>query len=159
MADLHFANLSRGLLCEHLGDVAITDIRYCRIQSTSCEQKRWGDVIAGAGPELLMAMAQGMQIHVHDVSERNRETRAMWQGLAFLRRACETLWHLEPTPVVGRGGLLMQDYFDHAIRNLSTHDRRQIRHFRSHVDTTRIHVVSCWRTAHPVRRPAVLEAA
>ncbi|MBF6332449.1 hypothetical protein [Nocardia transvalensis] len=89
MSAVHFANLTRGLLCPHLVGY---EVRYTRIQSTSCEQKRWHDVIFGAGPDLLMTMALGRLAIVHDQSERPRETRAMWQGLVFVRRACEHLW-------------------------------------------------------------------
>ncbi|PPJ36451.1 hypothetical protein C5E45_20620 [Nocardia nova] len=149
---LHFANLSRGLLCEHLHSIDPSSMRFCRIQSTSCQQKRWSDIVTGAGPELLMALARGVPVRVHDVSERNRETRAMWQGVAFLRRACETVWGLPTTPVLGRGGASMQAHFDHAIRNLAARDRRQIRYYRPHVRTTQLHIESCWRTTN--ERPA-----
>lgn len=142
---LHFANLTRGLLCPHLPPLDITHVRYCRIQSTSCEGKRWRDIIIGAGPELLMAMAHGVPTVVHDVSERDRETRAMWQGLAFVRRTCETVWGLDLTPIDGRGGLSMQDYFDHEIRNLDRPTVKLVRHFRQHLETDRINVTSCWR--------------
>ncbi|WP_280465968.1 hypothetical protein [Nocardia brasiliensis] len=157
MSSMHFVNLTRGKFCPHIVGL---DVHYCRIQSTSCEQKRWEDVIRDAGPDLLMAMATGKRIIVHDVSERNRETRAMWQGLAFLKRAAETVWGLEHTPIAGRGGLSMEHYFDDEIRRLDLSPRKVLKHYRQHLATSRIHVVSCWRTTHhhsmPVRR---LEAA
>lgn len=153
---VHFLNLSRGLLC---APATRGTIHYSRIQSTSCEQKRWGDVIIGAGADLLMHMALGHDIIVHDHSERPRETRAMWQGLAFVRRACETIWGLELTPIPGRGGLAMQQYFDHELHHLDPHARKLVKHYRKHLATEVIRVQSCWGLPHTIAASARKVAA
>ncbi|WP_043654432.1 hypothetical protein [Nocardia thailandica] len=153
---IHFANLTRGLLCPHLHGV---DVHYTRIQSTQCEGKHWPQVLASAGPDLLMAMALGHEIVVHDVSERDRETRAMWQGLTFIRRTCETVWGLPLTPIPGRGGHAMETYFDTEISWLPRPTRKAIRYYRPHLATRVIRVESCWRSARATAREAGMVAA
>lgn len=139
---MEYANLTRGVWCPHISGVPS---RYTRIQSTACEQKNWPDVIHGAGPDLLMHIALGEHVIVHDLSERDRETRAMWQGLTFVRRVCERFWHLPLTPIRGRGGSTMEAYFDEQIPQLPTSIKRHIRHFGKYVETDSIALDSCWR--------------
>lgn len=139
---IHFANLTRGLLCPHLDGLGA--VRYCRIQSSHCESKYWPGIIYGAGPEMLVMLAAGETVVVHDVSERDRETRAMWQGLTFLRRTCETLWHLPLTPVTGRGGVALADYLDGVIGLLDKNVRAYVRYYGRRAHPYRVNLLSCW---------------
>lgn len=149
---IHFVNLTRGLYCPHLAQHPLLDgrgmpmaVHYTRIQSTHCEQKNWPGVIYGAGPDLLVRIAQGDEIVVHDKSENDHETRAMWQGLKFIRRACETLWDLSPlSPVFGRGGLPMEQFFDGAIARLDRPEANYLRYYRRFYLGGPLNVRSCW---------------
>lgn len=116
MSTIHVANLSNGLLCPHIENIG--NLRYSRIQSTHCEQKRWAQVVSGAGPDILMNLALGHTLIVHDKSERRNETRACWQGLAFVRFACETQWGLPVTPVLEARGPSMEGYFREVLRRI-----------------------------------------
>lgn len=123
MNEVHYANLTRGLLCP------FTATRFCRIQSTHCEQKQWGRVLHGAGPDLLMHLALGIEVVVHDRSERDRPTRAQWQGLEWLRIACSLAWGSSHSPVRGRGGVAMTCYLEQMWRDLPRPDQRYVTYY------------------------------
>ena len=98
-------NLTNGLAC------TVENPRYLRIQSTWCEQKLWADVLWTLGADFYYHLARGEQIIVHDQSERRRETRACWQGLAWVRYCCERAWGLPVSPPIMRGGHSAEGYF------------------------------------------------
>lgn len=141
---MHYANLTRGTLCPHFAGCECS--RFTRIQSTSCEQKRWDDVIHGAGPDFLHHMGLGVALVVHDLSERPHETRAMWQGLAWLRYAAERILRQTPSPITGRGGYAMEQYFQHEFDH-NGDLRRALRALEYHLrdDSIVINVTSCYR--------------
>lgn len=141
---IHFINLTRGLYCPHLGGTGPEREHYCRIQSTHCEQKNWPGVVHGAGPDLLILAAAGADITVHDCSENDHETRAMWQGLAFVRRACETLWGAPLTSINGRGGYPMQLYFDGEVVKLPDPVIAYVRYYRKWYSGGPVTMRSCW---------------
>lgn len=138
----HYINLTRGLFCPHMD--GCDDPYFTRIQSTACEQKLWPAVLSGVGPDLLTFLAAGGGVVVHDLSEKDRETRAMWQGLKFIKRACETFWDLPLSEIDGRGGKPMQDYFDVEIASLPTTTKRQFRYYRQ-FNPTQVNLVSCYQ--------------
>lgn len=115
----------------------------CRIQSTQCERKQWESVLYGAGPDLLYQLARGAYVVVHDTSERPRLTRAVWQGLPFIRRSCELLWGLALSPIEGRGGRMMEQYFDTVLRDLSGPVRNYVRHYGQYLCTSRLSLQGC----------------
>lgn len=130
---INYANLTRGLLCAtNVGTTPIFD-HYCRIQSTHCEQKLWPAVINGAGPDLLMNAAMQHICIVHDQSEKLRRTRALWQGLTFVRMTCEILWNVEPKLRRNyhdrRGGKAMEQYFLSVIADLDRSVKRYVDYY------------------------------
>jgi hypothetical protein len=139
----HVCNLSRGLLCPHFRD-GFTGHYYSRIQSTACEQKRWGAVLGGLGPGEYLALARGERVVVHDVSEKLREPRAIWQGLPFIRYACRRAWGLETLPVRSRNGMDVTRYAEECYRGLASSARRELRYFRRYcVEGSRVDLSGC----------------
>lgn len=121
--DVHYANLTNGVLC------APQNGRFTRIPSTFCEQKMWGRVVYGAGPDLLTALARGASVVVHDQSEKQRVTRAQWQGLSWLRYACSMAWGLEEPVELSRGGANVTGYWRGAWLGLDSPDKAWLRYF------------------------------
>lgn len=146
----HFINLTNGLGCPHVK--ASPSIHFTRIQSTHCEQKRWDLVIYGAGPDLLMALASGESVIVHDRSERDRETRACWQGLPLIRRACELYWSLPVTRLgkLHRGGLSLDRYLTEQVRQLPDSVVNYIRYYRR-FDPIAAELYSCYSLSLALR--------
>jgi hypothetical protein len=135
---IHVANLTNGLFCPHIEE--IENLRYSRIQSTHCEQKRWVQVVNGAGPDILMNLALGHEVIVHDKSERRSETRACWQGLSFIRYACEVRWGLETTPINRPG---MEAYFREVLRRIGEPTERLLDYYSHYNGGYPIDLHSC----------------
>lgn len=138
----HFINLSRGVLCPHVVD--LDTLRYIRIQSTWCEQKRWADVIMSVGADLLINAATGVTCIIHDVSERQREPRAIWQGVEFIRYCCEKSWNGTTIDIRSRGGNPMRDYFGKVWTSLPTTATKMIHYYRQyHVPGAPVNIRGC----------------
>lgn len=125
---IHFYNLTNGLAC--LGEGTSRDSpRFMRIQSTHCEQKRWADVIYGAGPDFLWHLAHDAEIVVHDESEKPRTTRALWQGVEVIRVFAGFVWGRPCLPELTRGGHNAADYYLAQARALDDRTRRWLAYF------------------------------
>lgn len=140
---IHYANLTRGVAC------APRTARLCRIQSTQCEAKNWERVLASVPDELIASVALGQFVVVHDYSERDRETRAMWQGLTLARIMMEFRWFGElrsrysTSGRLGHGGL---QYLRNVASEAPKHVKARFDYFReltSVNDTTYVNLVSC----------------
>lgn len=134
-----FINLTRGLMC-----CEVENPHYLRIQSTWCEQKRWEDVLATVGPDFLYHLAVGEPIRVHDVSERMRMTRACWQGLTWIRFACERLWGAVETPAIARGGVNATRYFEEELVKISPRVKKQVEYFGGFYRGKPLDYDICW---------------
>lgn len=128
MPDIEFVNLSRGLIC------GPSDGRVMRLQSTWCEQKEWDRILMTTSPELYFRLAQGYDIIVHDLSEKQRETRAMWQGLSWIRFATSVSWY-EVAPVeFARNGMNITSYWAEQWQKLDRSTQKYVRRYREWVD-------------------------
>jgi hypothetical protein len=101
-----FVNLTNGLQC-----CPLAEPHFLRIQSTWCEQKRFADVLWTVGPDFLYHLATETSLTVHDVSEKRRVTRAIWQGIPWIRYVCQRTWGLDEAPAIGRNGQSMTHHF------------------------------------------------
>ncbi len=147
VGQVHFVNLSNGVLC--MGDTEHfplpAEAHWTRIQSTACEQKRWADVLRDAGPDLLIHLAVGYDVVVHDQSERPRVTRACWQGVPWIRYACQVAWTGRADPVKSRNGMDVTDYFEKQWRRLKHADRQRVRYFKKFYRGGPIAIAPCGR--------------
>ena len=112
----HFVNLTNGLLAIEL--YHLKDYRYIRIQSTWCEQKRWSDILWTLSDDFLMACAKGELCYVYDFSEKRKYTRAVWQGLEWIKYVLNRRWYGRTYKPEGRAGTAGK-YFDEQYRKLS----------------------------------------
>ena len=120
----HYINLTNGILC------APANASYVRIPSTFCEQKQWGRVVYGAGPDMLSTLAMGYPVVVHDQSERQRLTRAQWQGLSWLRYACSMAWGLPEPTEYSRNGMNVTSYWRGTWLGLPEPDKTWLGYFK-----------------------------
>lgn len=129
-----FVNLTNGLHCCPWLAEQQPQPHYLRIQSTWCEQKLWTEVLDSVGPDFLMHLAVGAHIVVHDFSEKQRITQACWQGLVWVRFACERIWGCPERPAIMRNGHNATDYFAGQMVDLPPRTRQQVRYFRQWTD-------------------------
>ncbi|MDA1359783.1 hypothetical protein O1R50_09125 [Glycomyces luteolus] len=139
----HYRNLTRGLLCGPSGSKVL------RIQSTHCEQKLWAQLLWQIPDQLLWDLACGRTVIVHDQSERDRETRAMWQGLQLVRIVTETSWFGDPAGRYhfGRGGTSAYQHLQAVAAALPRPVRKRFAYYRPycapHLKEARL--FSCYR--------------
>ena len=128
MKTVHFLNLTNGL--EWLP--ALVDCRFIRLQSTACEQKRWGPLLLDLDHDLLCNLAMGRRCVVHDASPSGHP-RALWQGLALVRYVCERVWfEREVVPPV------MRPYFREVYRDLPDTVLNKFKYYRKFLMTDQI---------------------
>ncbi len=121
-------NLSRGMLadCEIPYDFSPITVR---IPSSWCEQKRWGDILNTLPPDLWLAMAVGAPCTMHDRSERQRPSRAMWQGLSWIRYAVNSAWDLPVADEFSRSGMKVNAYWAKQFAELPKPTRNLLRYY------------------------------
>lgn len=141
---INYANLTRGVKC------APRNSHLIRIQSTQCEANQWERVLLSIPDEFIARVAVGQYIVVHDFSEKNRETRAMWQGLTLVRIMMEYRWfgELRSRFTSPRGGKSAIQYLRNVASQQPDHVRRKYDYFRDlamESDTTYTSINSCWR--------------
>jgi hypothetical protein len=142
----HYINLSNGVRCPHYSMIKYVlkePIYWMRIQSTQCEQKLWPQILRTLGPQFYMDAAS-RPLLIHDQSERNRETRAMWQGLSWVRYALNRAWYGLDTQSFTRSGLDVTLQWREAYRSLTKSDRAQLNYYRQFTGTS-INLTSCWK--------------
>jgi hypothetical protein len=120
-----YYNLSRGTLCG-----PPKDARYCRIQSTWLEQKRWEDVLLTVPVDMYYHLSQGHKIIVHDQSEKPRLSRAQWQGLSWIRFATTIAWYEASPAEFSRSGMHVNPYWNQQYAQLSAHVRTFVGRFK-----------------------------
>lgn len=141
MAYVHFRNLSRGFLC----GCSPSSAHIVRIQSTACEQKRWGAILHEVGGDFLYNLAIGNTCVVHDRSERDRETRACWQGLSWIRYATHRAWRdTAPPPEFSRGGMVITPYWEEQFWGLPRSTRNLLKFYKQFDKGTLIDLYSCY---------------
>jgi hypothetical protein len=145
-----YVNFTNGISCMHTETYHLRSgviAGYCRIQSSHCESKAWDRLLWAVPDDMLARMSLGQHVVVHDVSEKDREPRSMWQGLELIRYVAEVEWLGTANPVTGRGGTSMEFYFGHVYRNLHRSTRRRFRYYRDYASALRggVRLRSCWR--------------
>lgn len=97
----YYANLSNGL------EYAITQglpYKIIRIQSTYLEQHLWQKMLDDLDYQFLMDLALGYPVTILDCkSHSEKETRAVWQGLPFIKWLLYDLWYDIQTECVFKG--------------------------------------------------------
>ena len=87
-----YLNLTNGL--EYLKDFPSSSIewKFIRIQSTKCEQKDWNFIIEDLDYGFLFDVMSGEVVYVLDKSERKEMSRALYQGLEWIRYVLNRRW-------------------------------------------------------------------
>jgi len=145
-----YVNLTRGALCPHLRNDSWSgsaDYRYVRIPSTWCEQKEWDRILTTLGADFLMDLAQGVQVSVHDFSERPRETRAMWQGLEWIRYALIRTWYPSDESRVAwtsRSGMTVASYWNAQYLRLNRNTVGMLEYYGNFTTGDGVNLRSCY---------------
>lgn len=127
----HFINLTNGI--EAIADYGLDPhkVRFIRIQSTACEQKRWGDIIMQLSDDFLISAALGYHCVVYDYGANKGVPRAIWQGLEWIKYALWRRWYGQQYRPTGRA-ITMEPYFAERYRELSPRVKARLDYFKSY---------------------------
>jgi len=129
---INYLNLTNGLQAIERNELEY--YRYLRLQSTACEQKRWDFIIQDLDNDFLMNLALGNDCVVYDYSEKKNCTRALYQGLEWVKYVLSRRWFgADVIPLVR--GHNCQKYFDDCYNKLDKKTFRKIDYFKKHIDT------------------------
>ncbi len=79
------------------------NLKVVRIQSTWCEQKLWGNILQDLDYSFLLDLALGREVHIYDTSARKETSRALYQGVPWIRYTLTKLWLKKEIPAEVRG--------------------------------------------------------
>ena len=127
MITRHFINLTNGI--QAIEDYGLTDVRFVRIQSTACEQKRWEDILMQLSDDFMLSAAFGHCCIVYDYGANKDVPRAIWQGLEWVKYVLWRTWWGRPYRPIGRAST-MEPYFDEQYRKLSPRARARLAYFK-----------------------------
>lgn len=122
-----YINLTSGLEYLKYLDTP-SEIGFIRIQSTWCEQKRWGDIILDLDYDFLFKLALGCSICIIDFSRHPRLSRAMWQGIPWILFATRKNWFSETTKTKVRNSDCTK-YFESCYDALEEKSRKKLNYF------------------------------
>ena len=130
-------NMTNGI--EALSFLTIDNLMFCNIQSTHLEQKLYDDILTRLGADFLMKLALGHNLYVVDFGTNKDCSRAIYQGVPFIKYVLERVWFdknpkqvfIYPRSNKARGINVARD-FDHRFHNLSKSTLRYIKKFRAY---------------------------
>lgn len=126
-----FYNLTNGIedAARMLTQREASSFNFVRIQSTWCEQHRWGDILADLDYKFVACCRiLGIAVVV-DRSQRKEYPRAIYQGLPWIEYAMNRYWYGSEHPVKVKG----QDatrYFCEQYGSLPKEALAKLRYFR-----------------------------
>ena len=142
----YFINLTAGL--EHFKQFKELNPQYIRIQSTWCEQKLWEKIILDLDNNFLMKLAIGEKCCVLDFTSRHRKngaSRAIWQGLSWIRYCLERAWF--KTEIELPHGMHL--YFRDQYNELTRPTKKKLKYYRKFLLTKSIDLCYiCRPTVH-----------
>ncbi len=108
-----YLNLTNGLnyLSILKDKVDLSNADFVRIQSTACEQKLWHKILVELDYNFLVDIASGNQVFVFDTSACKNKSRALYQGLEWVKYFLNRYWfEKEYIPIVN--GYNCTSYFN-----------------------------------------------
>ena len=136
-----FINLSNGIEVFDRCGLDFDQCRFLRIQSTACEQKRWGQILDDLSPDFLMLAALGKRIVVYDFGANKEIPRAIWQGLEWVKFTLWRRWHVSPYQPIGRAHS-MQGYFVQQYRQLDRRTKARLDYYGRFCDGNKLDIQS-----------------
>lgn len=135
---IKYLNLTNGL--EYLNE--IESYKLVRIQSSLCEQKCWDKLIQDLDYNFLFDIAQGNIIEVFDTSRKKKESRALYQGIEFIRYVLLRRWFdAKPTEIPAVvNGFKVTEYFETEYKKLSKDTKKKLDYVKKFVNSNGIYI-------------------
>ena len=133
-----YLNLTNGL--EYLDEVK--DFKLIRIQSSLCESKCWDRLIRDLDYNFLFDLAQGKIVQVYDTSSKKKETRALYQGLEFIKYVLLRRWFNKENIHSFVKGHNVTEYFERQYNTLKDETKKRLDYIKKFLNTDTIHLES-----------------
>lgn len=125
---------------------------FIRLQSTWCEQHRWDDILADLDYTFLLHLRVRGIAYVFDCSQKKVLSRALYQGLVWVRYALNRCWYNNGERAIIRtthGNMDVTDYFDKEYKKLSKRTLSKLNYLKKFKGYGRVDIVPrCMRTTH-----------
>lgn len=133
MKTIVYLNLTNGI--ESIGD--FPDARFIRLQTVSCEQKKWDFLLQDLDYDFLLNLALGNIVFVIDYSQKHEFSRALWQGIPFIEYVLNRFWlGVEKETYVK--SFNCTEYFNECYNNLSKRTFKKLEYFKKFLNTDSI---------------------
>lgn len=143
-----YLNLTNGIEFLERLDLNISQVKFVRIQSCTCERHLWDKLISDLDYNFLLDLALGYNVKVFDTSARKKESRAMYQGLKFVEYVLNRVWFNKIIKVECRGKDCNK-YFAEAYKTVPNNIMKKVKYLRKFLNTDKIHLSSyCITTKH-----------
>ena len=131
-----YINLTNGI--EYLKNIDFKP-KFIRIQSTKCEQKDWNFIIEDLDYQFLFDLALGKPVTVIDYSAKKEETRAVYQGVSWIKYVLNRYWlDKHETPFVKNCNVL--DYYNSMYNLLSERSKKKLDYVKKFLTTSEIYL-------------------
>lgn len=141
---INYLNLTNGL--EFIGTVK--NYKVVRIQSTICEAKNYDKLIRDLDYNFLLDLAQGNEIKIYDTSAQKRVSRALYQGVEFIKYALNRRWLGKEEKAFVKGNDVTE-YFREVYKGLSNEAKKKLDYVKKFLNTDEIKIDTyCKRTLH-----------
>lgn len=139
MKEINYINLTNGI--EAIEKHNLKDYRFIRIQSTSCEQKRWDYILLTLSDDFLINLALGNKCFVYDFGANKKCPRAIYQGLEFIKLVLYKRWFdrdydFEICTNMNRD----KKYYIGKMRNLDRGTKRKVDYFKKFLMTDKLNI-------------------
>lgn len=139
-----YLNLTNGL--EYLNQ--IKDFKVIRIQSSLCEAKCWDKLIHELDYNFLLDLSQGDIVQVYDTSSKKQESRAIYQGIEFIKYVLNKRWFDKEERSIVKGNDVTQ-YFKQEYNKLSQSTKKKLDYIKKFLNTDKINIETyCKNTLH-----------
>lgn len=142
-----YLNLTNGL--EYLDE--IDEYKLVRIQSTICEQKNWNKLIQDLDYNFLFDLAQGNTVEIYDTSSNKKISRALYQGVEFIRYVLLRRWFgakpADLSPCVK--GIDVSKYFEQEYQKLDRSTKKKVDYVKKFVNSNGVYIRTyCKKSLH-----------
>lgn len=133
----HFINLTNGI--EAIREYSLKEYSFIRIQSSKCERKKWDDIIQELDSNFLLNLALGNKCIVYDFSAKKIVSRAIFQGIEFIKYALYKNWFNENIVVSVRGNNCFE-YFNNSYKNLSKNNKNKLKYYKKFLNCDKLNL-------------------
>lgn len=134
----YYLNLTNGI--EFLENPDFNkDYRFVRIQSTACERHLWDKLLSELDYNFLLDLALGNEVIICDTSAHKTISRALYQGVEFIRFVLYKVWlNKDIIPYVRNQNC--NDYFQAEYKKLNNKTLSKLKYLRKFLNTDELKI-------------------